>query len=127
RCLRERSGMIEGTRQGNDAFGRDFTVGRFQSDDAAGGRGDANRTAGAGAERGERHAGGYARRRASARAARRARRIERMTRRAEGRILVGRAERKLVKVGLADEYRAGLPQMRDCWRVALCDVAVTDP
>ena len=37
----------------------------------------------------------------------------RIARRAERRVFVGRPERELVQVGLADEDRAGLPQMRD--------------
>ena len=47
--------------------------------------------------------------------------------RSEGGILVGRAERKLVQVGFADEDRAGLTQMGDGRRIALGDVAVAHP
>ena len=68
--------------------------------------------------------GGDARRRSAARAAGRARRIVRIARRTERRVLVRRAERELVQVGLADEHRAGLPQMGDGRRVALGDVAL---
>ena len=72
----------------------------------------------------ERHAGGDADRRAAARTAWRPRRIVWIARGAERRILVRRAERELVQVGLADEDGACLAQVRDGRRVACGHVAV---
>ncbi len=50
--------------------------------------------------------------------------IVRVARRPERRVLVGRPERELVQVGLADEHRAGLAQVGDRRRIAFGDVAV---
>jgi len=44
----------------------------------------------------------------------------------EGRVLVCRAERELVQVGLADEDGARLPQMRDRGRVTFGHVTLAD-
>ena len=62
----------------------------------------------------------------AARSAWRSRRIVRVARRSERRILVGRAERELVQVGLAQEDRTGLAKMRDRRAVARGDMPVAD-
>ena len=66
---RQRADVIERARQRHDAVGRHLAERRLQTDDAACRGGNADRSAGVGADRGERHAGGDARRRSAARAA----------------------------------------------------------
>ena len=50
--------------------------------------------------------------------------IERMANQAERRVLIGRAERKLVEIGLAKEHGAGLAQARHDDRVVSRNMAV---
>ena len=104
---RERADLIERRREGQQAVARHAAVGRLEPDDAAERRRLADRPAGVGAER-ERHLrradGG---RRAAARSARRARQRPGIAHRPERRVLVRRAHRELVAVGLADDHRAG--------------------
>ena len=98
----------------------------FQADESARGGGDANRSARVGAHRGEAHPVGHRRRGSTGRSARRAAWIQRMAGGPERRVLVGRAERELVQVGLADQHRAGLAQRRNRRRVAIGDVIPAD-
>ena len=123
-ALRQRPDVVERARQRHHAVGRDFAERRLEPDDAAGGGGNADRAAGIGADRGERHAGRDADRRSAARSAWRSRRIVRVARRPERRVLVGRAERELVQVGLADEHRAGLRRCAIAGASRLRDMAV---
>ena len=124
---RERADVIQRLGQRHDPIGGDLAEARLEADDAAGGCGDANRSAGVGPDGGEGHPGRHADGRPSARAAGRSRKVVRVAGRSEGGILVGRAERKLVQVGFADEDRTGLTQMGDGRRIALGDVAVAHP
>ena len=116
---RHRTDLLEGTREGDHAETRDGAVGGHQTDQAAEGRGLADRPAGVGAERprsttrGD-HGGGTARR-----AAGHAREIPRVARRAVRRVLGRRAHRELVEVGLAETDEPGLVAARH-------DVSVLD-
>src|SRR5436190_10286155 len=69
--LRERADVIEAPGQRDDTVGGKFSMARLQTDDAAGGGRNADRSASISAERGQGHAGGDAGRRPAARAARR--------------------------------------------------------
>ena len=97
---------------GTTPSSRDLAERRLQPDEPAGRRRNADRAAGVGADRGVGHAVEHRRGRAARRSARRSARIERMPHGAERRVLVGRAERELVQVGLADEDRARVAQPR---------------
>ena len=122
----ERPDVIELAAERHDARRGDVAPLGLQSDDAAGGGGNANRSAGIGADGAERHAGRDRDRRSAARSARRSRRIVRIAHRAESRVLAGRAERELVEVGLADEHRAGFAQARGHDRIVGRDVIFAD-
>ncbi len=106
----QRPHMIELAAERDHAGGGDLPPLRLQSHDAARGGGNADRSAGIGSDRAERHARRHGDRRTAARTSRRSSGIVGISRRAEARIFRGRAERELMKVGLADEHRAGLAQ-----------------
>ncbi len=118
----QRADVIERAGQRHDAVGRHFAVCRFQPHGAACRRGDADRPAGVGTDRGQRHAGDDAGGGAAARSAGRPRLIVRIARGSERRVLARRAEGEFVEVGLADHDGAGPPQMDDDRRVMLGDM-----
>ena len=119
--------VIERARQRDDALGRNLTDGRLQSNDAAGGGGDADGSARVAAERRQRHAGGDRNRRSAARPSRRPRRIDRIANGTERGVLARRAERELVEIGLANQHGARMPQLRDDRRIRGCDVPLAYP
>ena len=125
--LRERTDVVERSRQRHDAVARHFAERRLEADDAARSRRDANRSSGIGPDRGERHAGSDARSRSAARSAGRAEWIERVAHRTERRVLARGAEGELVQVGFADNDGARLAQVRDRGRIPIGHVALAHP
>ena len=109
----QRTDLIERRGERQQPVARDAAVGRLQPDDAAQRRRLADRSAGVGAERERRHAGGDGHRRSAARSAGNAIGRPRIPRRAERRVLGRRSHRELVAVGLADDDGAGRLEPRD--------------
>ena len=103
---RERADLVERGREGHHAVAADAAVGRLEPDDAAQGRGLADRSAGVGAQGERRHPRGYGRGRAPGGAAGHARRVPGVAGLLVGAVLRGRAHRELVHVGLGQHDRA---------------------
>ena len=121
--LRRRPDLVERRRERDDAVARDGAVGRAQADDPAERGRLLDRAAGVGAERPRREPRRHGGRRAAARAAGHARRVPRIERRAERRVLGGRAHRELVGVRLAEQRQPGVLDARGDGRVVDGDVA----
>ena len=96
--LRERSDVVERHRQRNDADRRDLAERGLQADDAACRGGNANRSAGVGADRSPSHPGGHGSGGAAARASWRASGVVRISHRPECRFIARRSEGELVEV-----------------------------
>ena len=124
---RERARLVQRRGEGDHPVARDRPVRRLEPDDPAQRGGLADRAAGVGADRPRREPrrdGGGA---AARRAARDARAVPRVEHRAVAGVLVGRAHRELVLVGLAEQRRAGVAQPRDGRRRVRRQVALEDP
>ena len=102
----DRTDLIQGRCVRYDPEAADAPVAGLQADDAAKRRGQPNRAAGIGAERGTGLIRGDRGRGAAGRAARHPVGIPRVAARRIGRILVGRAHCELVAVGLTHDHRA---------------------
>ena len=105
--------MIERRTERDQAVPRDAAVGRLQADHAAHRGRLANRSAGVGPERQRRDARRDGGRRSAARAAGNAIERPRVVHGTERRVLVRRAHRELVAVGLADDDRARRVEPRE--------------
>ena len=123
---RERAGLVERRGERDHPVARDGAVGRLEADDPAQRGGLADRAAGVRADRPRREPGRDGGRAAAARSARDARAVPRVQDRPEGRVLVRRAHRELVLVGLAEQRRAGLAQALDRRRRVRRQVALED-
>ena len=123
----QRAGLVERRGEGDHPVAADGAVGRLQPDDPAQRRRLADRAAGVRADRPRREAGRDGGGAAAARAARDARAVPRVEHRPVGRVLVRRAHRELVLVGLAQQRRPGSRQaLHDGGRVGR-PVALEDP
>ena len=123
----QRPALVQRRGEGDHPVARDRPVGRLQADDPAERRRLADRAAGVGADRPRREAPGDGGRRAARRAARHAGAVPRVEHRAVGRVLVRRAHRELVHVGLAEQPGAGLVQAAHGGRRVRRPVALEDP
>ena len=124
----ERAGLVERRGEGDHPVAADRAVGRLEADDPAQRGGLADRAAGVGA----RAPTARGRRRPRRRCRRdeppgHARAVPRVEHRAEGGVLVRRAHRELVLVGLAEQRRARLGEARDDRRRVRRAVALEDP
>ena len=99
--------LVERRGEGDHPVAGDRAVGGLQADDPAQRGRLADRAAGVGADRPRRDAGRHGRGAAAARAARHALAVPGVLDRAEAGVLVRRAHRELVLVGLAEHRRAG--------------------
>ena len=104
---RDRAGLVEGARHGDEAVAGDRAVGRLDADGAGDGGGLADRAARVRADRQRRLVGGDGRRGAAAGAAGDPLEVPRVARVAVRRVLGGRAHRELVHVGLAEDRQPG--------------------
>ena len=123
---RQRAGLVQRRGEGDHPVAADGAVRRLQADDPAQRGGLADRAAGVGAQRPRRRAGRDGGGAAAARAARHARAVPRVEHRPEGGVLVRRAHRELVLVGLAEQRRAGGGEPRDDRRRVRRAVALED-
>ena len=122
---RERPGHLEVEKDLRQAvLARHASARRLQADEVGVRRRPADRAAAVGAERDRAAAGGDQRDRAARRAARRQRRIPRVAGRAEHRVVGVALHRELGDVGLAEDHRACVAQLRDRQLVVLGDEAV---
>ena len=123
---RQRAALVQRRRERDHPVARDRAVRRLQPDDAAQRGGLADRAAGVGADRPRRESRRDRRRGAAARAARHALAVPRVAHDAVAGVLVRRAHRELVHVGLADHRRAGRGQAAHRGRGVERPVALQD-
>ena len=109
----EGADLVERAGERDQAIPADPAVGRLEADDAAKGRRLADRAAGVGAESQRSQTGRDGRRRAAGRAAGHADSIPGVFGRPVRAVLRRRAHRELVHVGLAEQDRAGGPELGD--------------
>ena len=110
---REGPALVERRRERDHPVARHAAVGRLQPDQSAERRGLADRAAGVGADRPRHQAGGDGRGAAARRPAGHALGVPRVADRAVAGVLVRRAHRELVHVGLAEHRRAGVLELLD--------------
>ena len=114
---RERTALVERRGERDHAVARDAAVGRAQPAHAGEGRGLPDRPARVGAGRRGREARRHRGRGSAGASARHGALVPRVLHRAEIRVLVRRAHRELVHVGLAEDHRAGAVEALDHMRV----------
>src|SRR5258706_11609145 len=113
----EHADLVERRAESDEAVAADAAVGRLDADDAAEGGRLPHRAARLRTERRGHRAGGHQRRGSAGRAAGHARLVERMQHATVGRMLGGRAHRKLVAIRLARDQRPRRLELRDSGRL----------